>query len=672
MGEWTSTGDHKTRTVKFLMVVNNPLVKLNRTDCVEVQTCEVEEDYLRYSYSVRSSVLAMPYSDAFTPVLRYCITYESKDRCKLVCASGIEWHKNPLVKAMIKGAVLKGTAETIRDLVEILQFHLEHHRQQGQTSAKRVTLDSSAANGSSSFGGHSRSDSAKIIISLHGTDDDHKILLDPLDNNSASDLHAEMSKESRAPGARRHTVSAAASGGVMYSGPRVQGHWPTGSQPSFVPIGSKASRTKLLGRPSRSTLKDESQTATKDGAFASSSKSNSELRMSNLFGLLRSKDEAHRRWATTRLLFVVLVASSIINIWAAFNSQRMVNSAWKMQGHGVSDRYEPLQGYPEPLCRMTGFGSMKGPKIHHGGDRNVRVAARAVFLRDLEEQMLSGESDEFEDGRTIDHKTFEIFLEVRDSFRAWSKPPVEWLSDAEEMDQGKTLGPSSAATTATLSPSASPRPSSSPSNGFGDENDSTARYPWLLPQHRRWATRIIFQRDRVGIMRHDLLVTFELLKQLERRLLETEYVNWLMDERSRCRLWEHRRRSAADKQKQTKAGLDAGADAVEEPEQSTPVSSSSSSISAEKGEEIDLKGTFLRQLETDQELNAERVKEQLVHEHEHPGQEKGEVAAKGNVQASRKTPKENRKKIKDQVTADFCSGLDRQMELFLVDPTASV
>lgn len=599
------------------MVVNNPLVKLNQTDCVETHTCEVEEEHLRYSYTVKSSVLAMPYSDAFTPVLRYCITYVGKKECKLTCSSGIEWHKNPLVKAMIKGAILKGTAETVRDVAEILQAHLEDRKEQNGHAPGAGSEDAMRPS-------HIRRESSGIVISLNAPDDKgHSILLDPEEEaNSLTDKARD-----RSPGARRHTVSTGAgSGGIMYSGPRAQGHWPTGAQPSFVPVGTKASRTRLLGRPSRATLSDLAQADNTSGKGRSSRYGMfSVAGLKKVFGLLTSKDEQERTLLSTRLLYIVLVVSSFINIWAALNSQRMLKSTWKLKEQGIlSSSGGPLRGYPEPLHRVS-FGESHRHDYDQG-HRNVRVAARAVYLRDLEERMMSGELDSFDDGRTIDPKSFKIFLEIRDTFRPWPQRPVEWFSDAnDEGSSSHSLLPSPSSTSLSPSPSASP---------YSDARKplTVPQYPWLLPQHRRWATRIIFQRDRVGILRHDLLLTFEVLKQLEQRLLETEYANWIMDERSRCRLWERRREKEQKNESDALLGTD---------------DEGSSDVKEDELQE------FLRQLETDQGVDMGKVKEELLKHLDGSGETSGKMRQEQLTKA--------------QVTKEFCQGLEHQVKLFMMD-----
>ncbi|KAF9178966.1 Protein Aster-A [Haplosporangium sp. Z 11] len=656
VGEWSETGGHKSRTVKFLMVVNNPLVKLNHTDCVETHVCEVEEEYLRYSYTVKSSVLAMPYSDAFTPVLRYCITFVNKDECKLTCSSGIEWHKNPLVKAMIKGAIIKGTAETVRDLTEIIQLHLKHHKEHASSTAD--------AGNDSTAGIHTRSDSANIMISLNGPESgSHRILLDPQNQGNNSAIVGNKLKDGRTPGARRHTVSVGSKpSGPIYPGARVQGSWPTGAPPSFASIGSKASRTKLLGRPSRSMLIEQgtSSDGKSNNVDGQGSAHGAEWVKKNLLNLFHAKDEKERQRITTGFVYLVLIVSSLVNIWAAFNSQRMLDATWRMKKHEVvSSGWGRLQGYPEPLGRVFDWRHSGSSGSPDDGARNVRVAARAVFLKDVEEQMLSGELEGFDDERAIDKKSFEIFMEVRDSFRSWPQP-LEWFSS----DQNASQSSHSGAPTSTSLERTSPTPPtcSQPNLHKGGERDAApARYPWLLPRHRQWATRIIFQRDRVGILRHDLLLTFEVLKQLERRLLETEYVNWIMDERSRCRLWE-RRKAAEGVTDQKSSVISKDDDAVMDDENGAP-----------QGEGEARKSTLLKRIETDRGLDVELVNERLDHASDPLDRIASQDMEEGNSLPDRNDNNgedddvRKRLLISALVTEDFCRGLENQVKLFMMD-----
>lgn len=45
---------------------------------------------------------------------------------------------------------------------------------------------------------------------------------------------------------------------------------------------------------------------------------------------------------------------------------------------------------------------------------------------------------------------------------------------------------------------------------------------------------LLFSRERLAILRHDTLVIFQLLNQVDFQLSENEYVNWLLDGRLEC------------------------------------------------------------------------------------------------------------------------------------------
>ena len=69
---------------------------------------------------------------------------------------------------------------------------------------------------------------------------------------------------------------------------------------------------------------------------------------------------------------------------------------------------------------------------------------------------------------------------------------------------------------------------------FLDTRISYPPYPWLLHFHRRVSEEISFARRKVAVLRYDLLLTFRLINSIDKRLLESEYVNWLLDERAKC------------------------------------------------------------------------------------------------------------------------------------------
>ncbi|ORZ07683.1 hypothetical protein BCR42DRAFT_426010 [Absidia repens] len=60
-------------------------------------------------------------------------------------------------------------------------------------------------------------------------------------------------------------------------------------------------------------------------------------------------------------------------------------------------------------------------------------------------------------------------------------------------------------------------------------------YTWYDTQHYRLALEYGSSREKIGIQRHDIMTTFHALNTADTDLLETEYLNWLLDNRQRCR-----------------------------------------------------------------------------------------------------------------------------------------
>ncbi|CAG8633222.1 hypothetical protein C2G38_2186669 [Gigaspora rosea] len=59
-------------------------------------------------------------------------------------------------------------------------------------------------------------------------------------------------------------------------------------------------------------------------------------------------------------------------------------------------------------------------------------------------------------------------------------------------------------------------------------------YPWLLYSNRRLSEEIILSRKKVAMLRYDLLLAFRHLNLMDKRLVENEYINWLLDEKAKC------------------------------------------------------------------------------------------------------------------------------------------
>ncbi|KAL0094082.1 hypothetical protein F4703DRAFT_1924803 [Phycomyces blakesleeanus] len=65
----------------------------------------------------------------------------------------------------------------------------------------------------------------------------------------------------------------------------------------------------------------------------------------------------------------------------------------------------------------------------------------------------------------------------------------------------------------------------------------TNTHEWSRERHHQFAVELLFSRERIAMLRHDTLVIFQLLNEVDAQLLENEYMNWLMDTRSKCRAY---------------------------------------------------------------------------------------------------------------------------------------
>ncbi|KNC99013.1 uncharacterized protein SPPG_05963 [Spizellomyces punctatus DAOM BR117] len=125
-GIW-SDGPEPQREVKYMMPVNNPMVKVKEAEVIATERLVKRNDYFIYVVEAQSSTPALPYADAFAPVTRYCITWVTKHSCRLVMTCGVKFFKSPMVKGMIRSAGMKGLAEGAADTVALLKQEIDEY-----------------------------------------------------------------------------------------------------------------------------------------------------------------------------------------------------------------------------------------------------------------------------------------------------------------------------------------------------------------------------------------------------------------------------------------------------------------------------------------------------------------------------------------------------------------
>lgn len=65
------------------------------------------------------------YGDAFACQTKYCITWVTKDSCRLVISTGVKFFKSPMVKSIIKSQSMKSLSDGAMDLMAIIRTEVD-------------------------------------------------------------------------------------------------------------------------------------------------------------------------------------------------------------------------------------------------------------------------------------------------------------------------------------------------------------------------------------------------------------------------------------------------------------------------------------------------------------------------------------------------------------------
>ncbi|ORY50040.1 hypothetical protein BCR33DRAFT_847267 [Rhizoclosmatium globosum] len=72
--------------------------------------------YLIRKWSTSKFTPALPYSDSFVPIVKYCITWTGKNSCKVMMFTGVKFIKSPMVKSIIRQQAMTGSEQFAKDL----------------------------------------------------------------------------------------------------------------------------------------------------------------------------------------------------------------------------------------------------------------------------------------------------------------------------------------------------------------------------------------------------------------------------------------------------------------------------------------------------------------------------------------------------------------------------
>ncbi|KAJ3227515.1 SNF1-interacting protein [Clydaea vesicula] len=122
---WSPWNGIDTREVKFTVPINNPMVKVKETECIESQQILKKTEYLLYVVCLQAQTPAITYGDCFALQTKFCIAWVGKEECKLTISCGVKFFKSPMVKSIIKSAGMKGLQDGSNELVNILKQEIE-------------------------------------------------------------------------------------------------------------------------------------------------------------------------------------------------------------------------------------------------------------------------------------------------------------------------------------------------------------------------------------------------------------------------------------------------------------------------------------------------------------------------------------------------------------------
>ncbi|KAJ3025745.1 UNVERIFIED_CONTAM: SNF1-interacting protein [Siphonaria sp. JEL0065] len=120
MGE-APPGAISSKVLNYTMPVNAPMVKVKEAGVESILYLTKKVDYFVYVIEKRSSTPALPYSDSFVPIVKYCITWVGKNSCKVMMSTGVKFYKNPMVKGIIRQQAMSGSEQFSKDLARALR-----------------------------------------------------------------------------------------------------------------------------------------------------------------------------------------------------------------------------------------------------------------------------------------------------------------------------------------------------------------------------------------------------------------------------------------------------------------------------------------------------------------------------------------------------------------------
>ncbi|KAJ3285229.1 SNF1-interacting protein [Rhizoclosmatium sp. JEL0117] len=110
-----------SKVLNYTMPVNAPMVMVKEAGVESIAYLIKKVEHFVYVIEKRSSTPALPYSDSFVPIVKYCITWTGKNSCKVMMFTGVKFIKSPMVKSIIRQQALTGSEQFAKDLAKFVK-----------------------------------------------------------------------------------------------------------------------------------------------------------------------------------------------------------------------------------------------------------------------------------------------------------------------------------------------------------------------------------------------------------------------------------------------------------------------------------------------------------------------------------------------------------------------
>ncbi|KAK4520326.1 uncharacterized protein ATC70_008459 [Mucor velutinosus] len=479
VSKWGMVDGKMQRVLKYWMPVSNPIVRMKEAEVVETQVLIHKEDYIRYTVQISTKTAALPYADAFIPSVRYCITWISKSECQLTCYLGVRWVKSVLVRAIVTRAALKGMADSVGVFIPILQEAAKNIKESVDEARKQVmehnkNLLKSEATPHVASGMHS------VLEEDQDPSTNNEYMLEIASSADVPDTAQQLGSSDVAPRSIVQPVVASTTVTTTIAGKALERATPSPSGPSTMTALEKDNDISLNvpnKQPQRSKrLEQQPQQNARSKATKSVAPQPSKQE------LQQGESATEKHWLSTIADYAPINLKTV-GMFVLMGFTVYMSTIWIRSSHRVADKADEFL-HLNITPKDTTVNYMNQQPIYL-----QKSTSRSVYLRDLDEGFLKSSIQP----PYADSISFKAFLQSK-------------RSDVEAKEQ------------------------------HVDEYAINSRH-WYAVEHYRLAVDLDMSRDRIAMLRHDMLTIFQVLNKLDTQLVENEYTNWLLDTRLKCKYY---------------------------------------------------------------------------------------------------------------------------------------